>query len=167
MTTSRPSLLPSTSTRRVVRPPAKSKPRRVTCKCSLAGPSWLYGLVPDLPLVPNLVHEGTTGNTTPCDASLTSLVLVGSKEPVSGPTMRQHPSNTTSSWYVETFDIVIRGRHMLTNVRRRADSSASSPRRTLTTPPEPPRATRSHRPNACVKATRRPSSPTFQRSASV
>lgn len=45
MTTSRPSLLPWTSTRRVARLPPTSKPRTVTCKWLSAAASRLYGVV--------------------------------------------------------------------------------------------------------------------------
>lgn len=62
MTTSRPSLLPWTSTRRVARLPAMSQLRMVTCKCSSAAASRLYGLKLGLLLPSCLVHE-----SAPCD----------------------------------------------------------------------------------------------------
>lgn len=98
--TSRPSLLLWTSTRRVVRPPPTSKPRMVTCKCSM--------------LLRHASGRSVGSSVSTVDGArkhshwveyikisvLTSLFHAGNKEPVSGHTTRQLPSNMIFSWYV-------------------------------------------------------------------
>lgn len=101
MTTSRPSLLPWTSTRRVARLPPKNKPRMVTCECFSAAASRLHSVMPAVLSLSWLAQESTASRYNVKVCILTSLVTTGSKVPVSGRTMRRHPSNTIFSWYVQ------------------------------------------------------------------
>lgn len=168
--TSRPSSLLWTSTRRVARPPPKSQPRMATCKPFSAAASHLYGLMPYILLLSWLAQERTTSGAArkvPC----TDKIALRRKQ---GTGIWAHDETTAIKYDLllvclapERSCLSFRGCNLVTDVRRRADFSTFSPRRTQTTPQELPRATRSHRRNACVKATRRPSSPTFPRFASV
>ena len=62
--TSRPSLLLWTSTRRVARPPPRTKLRMVTCRCLPFAASHLYGLVQGLLLLSWLAQKSIASGYT-------------------------------------------------------------------------------------------------------